>query len=297
MQQTILITGASSGFGAMTARELARAGHNVYASMRDLAARGGAAAAEMEKFARDEGVALKPIALDVTSDASAEAAVQLILSEAGRLDVLIHNAGHMAFGPTEAFAPEQLAQLYDVNVVGTQRVNRAALPSMRALGRGQMIWVGSSSTRGGTPPFLAGYFAAKAGMDALAQSYALELARFGIETTIVVPGAFTKGTEHFHHAAAPADTERAALYWSGPYADVDQQVLKGLAALEPADADPTKIAEAIVDLVAMPWGRRPLRVHIDPSDDGAAIVNGVADRVRAQLMERIGLADLLHPRV
>jgi len=295
MQKTILITGASSGFGAMTARALAKAGHTVYASMRDPLAR-VAAVAEMEKFARDEGVALKTIALDVTSDASAQAAIRQIVGEAGRLDVLIHNAGHMGFGPAEAFSPEQLARLYDVNVVGTQRVNRAALPHMRSLGRGQMIWVGSSSTRGGTPPFLAPYFAAKAGMDALAQSYALELARFGIETTIVVPGAFTKGTEHFHHAAAPADTERAGLYWSGPYADVDQKVLKGLAALEPADADPAEVATAIVDLVAMPHGSRPLRVHIDPSDDGAAIVNGVADRVRAQLMERIGLADLLHPK-
>lgn len=295
MQKTILITGASSGFGAMTARALAKAGHTVYASMRDPSAR-GAAVAEMENFARDEGVALKTVALDVTSDASAQAAIRHILGEAGRLDVLIHNAGHMGFGPAEAFSPEQLAQLYDVNVVGTQRVNRAALPHMRSLGRGQMIWVGSSSTRGGTPPFLAPYFAAKAGMDALAQSYALELARFGIETTIVVPGAFTKGTEHFHHAAAPADAERADAYWAGPYADVDQKVLKGLAALEPADADPAEIARAIVDLVAMPHGSRPLRVHIDPSDDGAAIVNGVADRVRAQLMERIGLADLLHPK-
>ncbi|QKD02804.1 SDR family oxidoreductase [Mesorhizobium loti] len=295
MKKTILITGASSGFGAMTARALARAGHTVYASMRDPSAR-SAAVAEMENFARDEGVVLKTIALDVTSDASAEAAIQQIVTEAGQLDVLIHNAGHMGFGPAESFLPEQLVQLYDVNVVGTQRVNRAALPHMRSLGRAQMIWVGSSSTRGGTPPFLAPYFAAKAGMDALAQSYALELARFGIETTIVVPGAFTKGTEHFHHAAAPADAERAGAYWSGPYAGVDQQVLQGLASLEPADADPAEVAAAIVDLVAMPYGSRPLRVHIDPSDDGATIVNGVADRVRAQLMERIGLADLLHPK-
>jgi NAD(P)-dependent dehydrogenase (short-subunit alcohol dehydrogenase family) len=296
MQKTILITGASSGFGAMTARALARAGHTVYASMRDPSVR-GAAVSEMERLARDESLALIPIALDVTSDLSAEAAIGRIIGEAGRLDVLIHNAGHMGFGPAEAFTPEQLAQLYDVNVVGTQRVNRAALPHMRPLGRAQVIWVGSSSTRGGTPPFLAPYFAAKAGMDALAQSYALELARFGIDTTIVVPGAFTKGTEHFNHAAAPADGERAALYWSGPYAGVDQQVLKGLAALEPAGADPATVAQAIVDLVAMAHGSRPLRVHIDPSDDGAVIVNGVADRVRAQLMERIGLADLLHAKI
>ncbi|TIV49025.1 MAG: SDR family oxidoreductase, partial [Mesorhizobium sp.] len=195
MQQTILITGASSGFGAMTAKALARAGHRVYASMRDPQARGGAAAAEVERLARQENLAIRAIALDVLSEPSIEAAVETILAEAGRIDVVIHNAGHMVFGPTEAFTPEQLAQLYDVNVLGTQRVNRAVVPGMRSLGRALMIWVGSSSTRGGTPPFLAPYFAAKAGMDALAQSYALELARFGIETSIVVPGAFTKGTE------------------------------------------------------------------------------------------------------
>jgi len=296
MQSTILITGASSGFGAMTARALARAGHAVYASMRDPTARGGVAAAEMEGLAREEGLTLRPIALDVTSDKSAEAAMSHIIGEAGRLDVLVHNAGHMGFGPAEAFSPEQLALLYDVNVVGAQRVNRAALPHMRGSGRAQMIWVGSSSTRGGTPPFLAPYFAAKAGMDALAQSYALELSRFGIETTILVPGAFTKGTEHFNHAAQPADAARAGLYWSGPYAGADRQVLDGLAALEPADADPADVAAAIVDLVAMPHGRRPLRVHVDPSQDGAEIVNGVADRMRAQLIERIGLADLLHAK-
>jgi len=205
MKQTILVTGASSGFGAMTARALARGGHRVYASMRDPAARGGVAAAEMTHLADDEALDLHVVALDVTSEASIQSAIDRIIAEAGRLDVLIHNAGHMVFGPAESFTPEQLAQLYDVNVIGTQRVNRVALPHMRKLGQALMVWVGSSSTRGGTPPFLAPYFAAKAGMDALAQSYALELARFGIETTIVVPGAFTKGTEHFNHAARPAD--------------------------------------------------------------------------------------------
>jgi len=295
MQQTILITGASSGFGAMAARALARAGHHVYATMRDLAAHKGEPAAAMEQLARDEGLALRPLALDVTSEVSTEAAVAQVLAEAGRLDVLVHNAGHMGFGPAEAFTPEQLAQLYDVNVVGTQRVNRAALPAMRAAGRGLVLWVGSSSTRGGTPPFLAPYFAAKAGMDALAQSYALELARFGVETTILVPGAFTKGTQHFAHAAAPADQARAEAYWSGPYAGTDEAVLRGLAALEPDGADPAAVAEAMVRIVGLPHGRRPFRVHVDPSEDGAAVVNGVADRVRAQLLERIGLADLLHP--
>jgi NAD(P)-dependent dehydrogenase (short-subunit alcohol dehydrogenase family) len=107
--------------------------------------------------------------------------------------VIVHNAGHMMFGPAEAFTPEQYIEQYDVNVLGAQRVNRAALPLLRKQGKGLLVWVGSSSTRGGTPPFLAPYFAAKAAMDALAVSYSTELALWGIETTIMVPGAFTKG--------------------------------------------------------------------------------------------------------
>lgn len=102
MQQTILITGASSGFGAMTAKALARAGHRVYASMRDPQGRGGAPAAEVERLAREENLAIRAIALDVLSEPSIEAAVETILAEAGRIDVVIHNAGHLVFGPTEA---------------------------------------------------------------------------------------------------------------------------------------------------------------------------------------------------
>src|SRR6266403_2213051 len=77
-------------------------------------------------------------------------------------------AGHVVFGPLEAFTPEQLAELYDVNVLSTQRVNRAALPQLRKQKQGLVVWVSSSSSAGGTPPYLAPYFAAKAGMDALA---------------------------------------------------------------------------------------------------------------------------------
>ncbi len=295
MNKVILVTGSSSGFGAMSARALAEAGHVVYASMRDPDAGGGASAKAMLDFAKEAGLDIRVVALDVTSDASAERAVAQILAEAGRLDVIVHNAGHMGFGPAEAFTPGQLAQFYEVNAIGPHRLNRAALPHMRSLGRALLVWVGSSSTRGGHPPFLAPYFAAKAAMDSLAESYASELSRFGVETTIVVPGAFTQGTNHFAHAAQPGDAGRAEAYWSGPYAGTGEQILKGLAALEPADADPAAVAEAIVKVVDMPHGRRPFRVHIDPSDDGAEIVNGVADRVRGQLFERIGMADLLRP--
>jgi NAD(P)-dependent dehydrogenase (short-subunit alcohol dehydrogenase family) len=288
---TILISGASSGFGALTARALADAGHTVYAGMRDVAGRNAPAAAEATAH---PGGRLHPVELDVSSDESARQAVAAVVAEQGRLDVLIHNAGHMVTGPAEAFTPEQLAELYDVNVVGTQRLNRAALPVLREQNDGLVVWVGSSSTRGGTPPYLAPYFAAKAGMDALAQSYALELARFGIETTIVVPGAFTHGTNHFAHSGSPADTAVVAQY-EERYAGLMEQVGQKLAELEPAWADVAAVAQAIVDVVGTEKGRRPFRVHIDPSDDGATAVNAVADRIRADFLLRIGLADLLHP--
>ncbi len=213
------------------------------------------------------------------------------------LTVVMHNAGHMSFGPAEAFTPEQFAELYDINVLSTQRLNRAALPRLRKQGKGLVVWVSSSSARGGPPPYLPPYFAAKAAMDSLAVSYAGELARWGVETSIIVPGAFTKGTNHFAHSGSPADKTRTAEYDEGPYKGVPEQALQGLAALEPEDADAGDVAKAIVKVVGMPFGKRPFRVHIDPSQDGAEIVNGVADRVRAELIRRIGLEDLLSPRV
>src|SRR5688572_4376491 len=248
-RQVILVTGASSGFGALAARALAHAGHTVYASMRDTGGRNAPQVEAARDYATQHGVDLRTVELDVQSQPSADAAVAQILSAHGRIDVLVHNAGHMVFGPAEAFTPEQYAQLYDVNVLGTQRVNRAALPQLRKQGRGLVLWVGSSSHRGGTPPYLAPYFAAKAAMDALAVSYAGELARWGIETSIVVPGAFTKGTNHFAHSGKQADEARAQEYATGPTADIPDIALKGLASLEPPDADATSVAEAIVRVV------------------------------------------------
>lgn len=296
MQQVIVITGASSGFGALAARALADAGHIVYAGMRESTGRNAPPAAAAAQYAAQHQVDLRTVELDVAADASVDRGIARIIADCGRLDVVIHNAGHMSFGPAEAFTPEQFAQLYDINVLSTQRVNRAALSHLRRQGHGLLIWVSSSSARGGTPPFLSPYFAAKAAMDSLAVSYASELTRWGIETSIIVPGAFTKGTNHFAHSGTPADQARAAEYNDGPYAGVADQALQGLAALEPADADARAVAEAMVAVVDMPFGKRPFRVHIDPSHDGAEIVNGVADRVRSEMFRRIGLADLLQAR-
>ncbi|MBT9254981.1 SDR family oxidoreductase [Phycicoccus sp. MAQZ13P-2] len=292
--RVVLVTGASSGFGAMTVRALADAGHTVHAGMRDLAGRNRQAASDATAYAAEHVVDLRPVELDVVDQASVDAAVQRVVEDSGRIDVLVHNAGHMVLGPTEAFTPDQLAAAYDVNVLSTQRVNRAVLPHLRAQRDGLVVWVGSSSTRGGTPPYLAPYFAAKAGMDALAVSYAAELARFGVDTSMVAPGSFTVGTNHFANAGHAEDAAVAAAY-EAEYAGLMDQVGERLAALAPDDQDPHAVAEAIVGLVATPKGSRPFRVHVDPADDGAEVVNAVGDRVRTEFYRRIGLEDLLSP--
>jgi NAD(P)-dependent dehydrogenase (short-subunit alcohol dehydrogenase family) len=131
-KKIILITGASSGFGRLMAEALAKAGNTVYASMRDIAGRNAKNATEMAETSKRDGVDLRAIELDVQSEPSIDEAVKEIMAESGKIDVLVHNAGHMMFGPAEAFLPEQFAVQYDVNVLGTQRVNG---PSCRTCAR------------------------------------------------------------------------------------------------------------------------------------------------------------------
>jgi NAD(P)-dependent dehydrogenase (short-subunit alcohol dehydrogenase family) len=295
-QQIVLITGASSGFGALTARAVAASGDVVYAGMRHTIGRNAPQVEAAHAYAAAHGVDLRAVELDVNDQDSVDAAVAGVLAEHGRIDVLVHNAGHMVVGPAEAFTPEQLAELYDINVLSTQRVNRAVLPGMRERGAGLVVWVSSSSVKGGTPPYLAPYFAAKAGMDSLAVSYAGELARWGVETSIIVPGSFTSGTNHFAHAGHPSDDAVEAAYETR-YAGLMEQVATKLAALAPADADASLVSDEIARIVALPAGQRPYRVHIDPVDDGSQEVSEVADRVRREFLARVDLADLLTPTV
>ena len=294
-KKIILVTGASSGFGRLSAEALARAGHTVYASMRDTKGRNAPNVKAIGQLAKEQGIDLRTVELDVQAQDSVDKGVAQLIAESGRIDVLIHNAGHMVFGPAEAFTPEQFAELYDVNVLGTQRVNRAALPHMRKQRSGLLVWVSSSSVAGGTPPYLCPYFAAKAGMDAIAVSYARELALWGIETSIVVPGAFTGGTNHFAHAGQPADTARAAEYNAGPYANYANKIMKAFADIVPADADAAAVGDAIAGVIDMPFGKRPFRVHIDPTHDGAEVSFAVIDRMRTEMLHRVGLDELLAP--
>jgi NAD(P)-dependent dehydrogenase (short-subunit alcohol dehydrogenase family) len=295
--QIVVVTEASHGFGRLSANAVAHGGHTVYAAMRGTAGCNASQARDVAGYAREEGVDLRAIDLDVGSQSSVDQAIAAIIIEHGRIDVVVHNADRTAFGPAEAFTPEQFAELYDVTVLSTQRVNRAVLPHMRRRGRGFLIWLSSSSSAGGAPACLSPSFAAKAALDAIAVQYARELSRWGIETSIVVPGAFGGYADRFADIGAPADQARAAEYADGPTAGLAEEIRTAFTQIVPDDADPGIVAGAIAELVDTPFGERPFRIHVDPSDDGAAVAFAVIDRVRAEMLHRVGLPDLLKPRL
>jgi NAD(P)-dependent dehydrogenase (short-subunit alcohol dehydrogenase family) len=291
-KKVIVVTGASSGFGALAVRALGKSGHTVYAGIRDTAGRNASAVGDLEFDSRQDKLDLRAVELDVSDEHSVNSAISDIITKHGKIDVAVHNAGHMVLGPTEAFTPEQIASVYDTNVLGAQRVNRAVLPHMRKQRSGLLVWVSSSSTQGGCPPFLTPYFASKAAMDAFAVHYAGELVLHGIDTAIVVPGAFTSGTNHFAHAGSPDDTARAAEY-DALYGKLQAELPARLGRLIPPDADVAEVAATIARVVDLPAGKRPFRTHVDPTHDGSEVVSAVHDRIRVEFFRRAGLTELL----
>ncbi len=178
MSKTILITGASTGFGRDTAETLARAGHNVFASMRDPKVRNRVHADALQV----KGIEV--VDLDVTDTQSVDHAVAEVVAKAGRLDVLINNAGVASAGVLEAFTDEQATSLFDVNVIGLHRVTRAVLPTLRSQQDGLIINIGSILGRV-TFPFFGIYGASKFAVEALTDSYRYEVSQLGIDVALV----------------------------------------------------------------------------------------------------------------
>ncbi|KAG2421752.1 hypothetical protein HFD88_005728 [Aspergillus terreus] len=290
--KVVVISGASTGFGALAARLISQNGHTVYAGVRKHEAEQIVAT---RTFAEQHNVDLRTLPLDVTDTYSVNDAIDTVIREHGRIDVLHNNAGCSMMGPAEAFTPEEMTKYFDVNVVGAQRLLRAALPHMRKAGTGLVMWTSSSSVRGGVTPFVGPYFAAKAALDSLAVSYAGELTRWGIETSIIVPGVFPKGTNLFSSLGKPDDADTEAEYMEGPYKGFVQQFMEGVAKLLPQEADAADVSKVMAKVVDMAHGTRPYRTHVDPCDDGSEVVSAVADRVRVEMLRTLGFEDLLRP--
>lgn len=279
-KKTVLITGCSSGFGRLTAELLARRGLSVFASLREPQGRNADAANELSTRATQEGLALEVVELDVTADASVTRAAEVVLARAGRIDVLINNAGLLGFGPTEAFRAEQVRALFEVNCFGAHRLARAVLPAMRQRGSGLIVQVTSSLAR--CPlPYFGVYCASKAALESLSESMAEELLGSGVEVALVEPGPYPTGIAA--HIVAPDDADRAAAY------DLTREQLVGECFREistgPGAGNPCEVAEAIARLIELPAGRRPLRTVLGPATRETVRWNEAA----AQFQERVRL--------
>ena len=221
MKKIILITGASTGFGRVSAELLAGAGYRVIATMRDIAGRNAAARTEVAAFA-------DIVELDVTDEASVQHGIAQALQLAGHIDVVINNAGFGTLGVTEAFSIEQFREVYETNIMGVLRVNRAVLPSMRARRSGLLIHVSSVAGRT-TLPYMAPYCSSKHALESISDAYRMELAPFGIDCVVVEPGAFA--TAVFSKFYGPADESRIAEYGSSDYSDNIRQSFARISAI------------------------------------------------------------------
>ena len=282
MSKTILITGTSTGFGRDTAETLARAGHKVFASMRDPQGKNR----EHAQALRKQGIEV--VDLDVGSDTSIELAVKEVLARAQRIDVLVNNAGIASAGVTEAFTAEQATAVFDTNVIGVLRTSRAVLPTMRKQRDGLIINVGSILGRV-TFPFFGIYGASKFAVEALTDSLRYEVSQLGIDVTLVQPSAYP--TQMYASVQLPAETGRAAEY--GAVAEIPGAMFAHFMSLfKAAEApNPHDVAEAITRLVAMPKGSRPARAVVGTAF-GADKVNEQTAPFQAQVIEALGLAHL-----
>jgi len=282
MSKTILITGTSSGFGRDTAETLSRAGHTVYASMRDADAKNREAAEALRQLGIDT------VELDVSNDASVEAGVETVLAEAGKIDVLVNNAGIGSAGVSEAFTTEQAKAIFDTNVIGLLGVTRAVLPSMRRRHDGLIINIGSILGRV-TFPFVGIYGATKFAVEALTDSLRYEVSQLGVEVVVVQPSGYP--TNFFINSQTPAGIEITKSY--GDVGDIPGAMVASLtASFEGKDApDPHDVAEAIVTLVGQAKGSRAVRTVVG-EPFGSDKANEDVAHVQAKVVEALGLSHL-----
>lgn len=285
--RSILITGASSGFGLGAAKALAARGHTVYATMRGVSGKNAEAARALTAWAKDGGHQVTVVELDVTDEASVNAAVAQIVAD-GAIDTLINNAGVGTWGFQEGFTPDQVLRMLDVNVVGPLRLNRAVLPHMRARGGGHVIYISSGLGRIQLP-FLAPYTASKHAVEGMAGASRYELLAEGVHTSILQPGAY--GTTFLENSVLPAEPER--LEGQPHLAAMAKGFTEAFEARAKAGqlGDPQEVVDALVELVEAGPGVAPVRRTVGKDvQQGVGAINAAAAAVQGYLEQAYGLA-------
>ena len=254
MAKKILITGASGGFGKLTVLTLLQKGHQVAASMRDIHGKNKNVADELRK------AGAKIIEIDVTDDTSVNNGVQKAIADLDGLDVLINNAGLGVLGMQEFFTPADFQKVFDINVFGVQRMNRAVVPYFREKKNGLIVYTSSLLGRIALP-FYGAYQSSKWALEALAENYRVELSGFGIENCIVEPGGYP--TAFSDNLLRPSDNSREVGY--GDFAKVPEAALHNFENVlkNNPQQNPQKVADAFAELIEKPKGYKPFRTTVD----------------------------------
>jgi NAD(P)-dependent dehydrogenase (short-subunit alcohol dehydrogenase family) len=286
MDQKVLITGTSTGFGRLTAETLLQAGHTVVASMREIRGRNQGHAEAL----RDKGA--KIVEIDVADEESVEKGTQEALNQAGGLDVLVNNAGIGVLGLQETFSVEDWKKVFEINVFGVQRMDRAILPHFREKKSGLLVHISSLLGRM-VLPFYGPYNATKYALEALADNYRVELSGFGIESVLIEPGAY--GTDFAGNLIKPSDKARLDSY--GDYAKVPEQQLEGFGKLLEGEnaPNPQVVADAVKKIIETPKGKKPFRTVLDKLGMGNPIesYNQNSDELTKGVYTAFGMDEML----
>src|SRR5882762_2411928 len=255
-KKVILITGTNSGFGWLTASSCAALGHKVYATMRDTKGRNADKATALVEQAN-----IEVLDVDVTSGKSVTDAVAAIIKKESRIDVVVNNAGVYATGIAETFTDDDLDKVMDVDVRGPWRIIRAALPQMRKQGEGLIINISSVAGRFAFP-FQMGYNSSKFAVEGLTEGLHYEVRPLGVDVVLIQPGAFP--TEVWGKTVTGSDATVIAGY--GDLAKVPEQIGAGVGQMfEAMKPNPQLVADAVIELINTPTGKRPLRTVVDPA--------------------------------
>ena len=283
----VLLTGSSSGFGKLATLSLIEKGHTVVASLRDAEGRNKPAADELA------AAGAHIVEIDVTDDASVNAGVSAAIEKVGGLDVVVNNAGFGILGLQESFTVEDWKRVFEINLFGVQRVNRAVIPHFRGKGGGLLIHISSLLGRM-VFPFFGPYNASKWALEALSDNYRVELSCFGIESCLIEPGGYS--TAFMDKLGRPSDDARQAEL--GEYASAGEAMMvnfEAALASNPAQ-NPQDVADAIVGLVETPAGQRPARTPVDKMGMGehVAAYNEGYEQMLAGIYEAFEMSDMLN---
>ncbi|MCF0059084.1 SDR family oxidoreductase [Dyadobacter sp. CY356] len=255
-KKVVLITGTNSGFGWLTANSVAALGHKVYATMRDTE---GKNADKAKALAQIENVTVLDVSL--TDEASVNNAIDSIIAAEGAIDVLVNNAGAAMFGVAESSTTADVQRMFDINVFAPWRLIKLVLPAMRKQSDGLIINVSSGF---GTVsfPFSTVYSASKFGLEGLSEGLHYELRPLGVDVAIIQPGTFP--TEISQKIQSGSDTSVVDDYKA--ILDYPNKMLAAISQIfETVKPDPQDVADAVVQLINLPKGQRPLRTVVDPS--------------------------------